>query len=79
MSDIIKNVNVETLKEVLRVKYKDGDESYFKKHHVNDVVVIKDATANHEDMESLSDEELKELEKLEKLGKADEKENNDKI
>lgn len=71
--------SVETLKEVLRVKYQDGDEFYFKKHHVNDVVVIKDAASNNDEMGELSAEELKELEKLEKLEKADEKENNNKI
>lgn len=72
-------VSVETLKEVLRIKYQDGDETYFKKHDLNDVVVIKDATIDNEDMDSLSDEERKELEKLENLEKAEQKENNDKI
>ena len=71
--------SVETLKEVLRVKYQDGDESYFKKHHVNDVVVIKDATTENENNEELSAEELKELEQLENFEKTDAKENNDKI
>ena len=64
--------SVETLKEVLRVKYQDGDETYFKKHSVNDVVVIKDAVED-EKLDVESEEDLKELEKLERLEKVDEK------
>ncbi len=62
--------SVETLKEILRVKYKDGDEVYFKKHELKDVVVIK-ATENITDMSLESDENIKELEELEKLDKID--------
>lgn len=66
--------SVETLKEVLRVKYKDGeDNTYFKKHSVNDVVVIEDAKVDDEKLDVENEEDLKELEKLEKLEKVDEK------
>ena len=71
-------VSVETLKEVIRVKYKDGDETFFKKHNVKDIVVIKDA---QEDDRIIADsaEDLEELKKLEKLEKADKKNQTDDI
>ena len=71
-------VSVETLKEVIRVKYKDGDETFFKKHNVKDIVVIKDAL---EDDRILADneEDLEELKKLEKLEKSDKKNQTDEI
>lgn len=64
--------SVETLKEVLRVKYQDGEgNTYFKKHPVSDVVVIKDAIDESEGTEDLSEEERKELEHLEHLEKTE--------
>ena len=63
-------VSVETLKELIRVKYQDGDEAFYKKHNVKDLVVIKDA----QDDDSIiadSAEDLEELKKLEKLEKTD--------
>ena len=65
--------SIETLKETVRVKYKDGDEVYFKKHELKDIVVIKVAE-NNDDVYADS-EEIKELEKLEKLDKIDSKNN----
>ena len=38
--------SVETLKEVIRVKYQDGEDVYFKKHEAKEVVVIKDAVVD---------------------------------
>ena len=67
--------SVETLKEVLRVKYKDGDEFYFKKHPVSEVVVIKDVTVDDDKLDVENEEDLKELEQLEKLEKEDAKNN----
>ena len=61
------------MKEVVRVKYQDGDEYYFKKHEAKDVVVIKDAEINSDDLEVDSEEDLAELRKLEKLEKDDKK------
>ncbi len=58
-------VSVETLKEVLRVKYQDGDEVYFKKHNAADITVIKDAKADNR-IVAENEEDLKELENLEK-------------
>lgn len=59
------------MKEVVRVKYQDGDEFYFKKHDAKDVVVIKDAVSNDDTLEAETEEDLEELRKLEKLEKDD--------
>ena len=67
--------SVETLKEVLRVKYKDGDEFYFKKHPVDEVVVIKDVTSDDDKLDVENEEDLKELEELERFEKEDAKNN----
>ena len=58
-------VSVERLKEVIRVKYLDGDEAYFKKHNAADVKVIKDAKVDNRIIAD-NEEDLKELENLEK-------------
>ena len=66
-------ISVETLKEKIRVKFKDNEEVFFKKYDAKDVVVIKDAVSNddvsRQDVDNESD--LKALEELEKLEKAD--------
>lgn len=67
--------SVETLKEVLRVKYQDGDEFYFKKHPIDEVVVIKDVISNDDKIEVENEDDLKELEQLEQLEKDDAKKN----
>ena len=60
--------SVETLKEVIRVKYQDGEDFYFKKHNAKDVVVIKDLSDNDDDKIIVDNEDdLKELEQLEKM------------
>ena len=68
--------SIETLKEIVRVKYKDGDEVYYKKHELKDIVVLK-AVDNSENIDNASEEDLKELEKLEKLDKIENKNNPD--
>ena len=40
-------VSVETLKEVIRVKYQDGDDTFYKKHNVKDLIVIKAVSYTH--------------------------------
>ena len=74
-------ISVETLKERIRVKFKDNDDVYFKKYDAKDVTVIKDAVINtnigRQDVESEAD--LKELEKLEKLEEAESKSNSEDI
>jgi hypothetical protein len=66
--------NIETLKEVVRVKIKDGDGYLFKKYNAKDIKIIKDA-----DVEKVDEEEIKnkkELDELEKLEKIDIEEKN---
>ncbi len=70
---------VETLKEVVRVKFSDGDESYFKKYNAKDIVVVKDAIENDDNYIVENQEDLDELRKLEKLEEADKDNNQDDI
>ena len=58
--------SVETLKEKVRVKFKDKDGFYYKKFDMADLKVIKDAVEKDE-ISGVDKEELKELKKLEKL------------
>lgn len=70
---------VEILKEVLKVKIKDGDDFCYKKFDAKDVKVIKDSKKNLIDEEEKANyKELQELEKLEKLDQKNEN-NNDEI
>ncbi len=69
-------VSIETLKESVRVKFQDGDDSFFKKYDAKDVKIIKDAVGSDK-VEAESEEEQKELEELEKLEKTDAKEQDD--
>ena len=67
--------SIETLKEIIRVKFKDGEESFYKKYPAKDIKIIKDVDReeiNPEERENLK--ELEELEKLEKLDKQSEEE-----
>ena len=58
---------VETLKEVVKVKIKDGEIFKIKKFEVKDITVIKDVAREQVDNEEKEyQKELKELEKLEK-------------
>ena len=59
--------NIETLKEVVRVKIKDGDGYFYKKYPAKDIKIIKDNTIDKMDEEELRNK--KELEKLEELEK----------
>ena len=56
--------SVETLKERIKVKFKDGDGVYYKRYTLPEIKIIKNIERKSEDEET---EELKELEKLEKL------------
>ena len=58
---------VETLKEVVKVKFKDGEISKIKKYDAKNIKVLKDAVKEQADSEEKEyQNELKELEKLEK-------------
>lgn len=68
--------SVETLKEQIRVKFKDGDGFFYKKYKAYDVKIIKNIEEKRVDPEEKQHEkELKKLEKLDKLDKKQETEN----
>lgn len=69
--------NVEILKEIVKVKFKDGDEFYYKKYPASEIKIIKNVSSNQVDPEEA--ENLKELEELEKLEKMDSKNSGDNI
>ncbi|MBQ9657551.1 MAG: stage 0 sporulation family protein [Clostridia bacterium] len=62
---------LETLKEVVRVKFKDGDGYFYKKYNAKDVEIIKNNVKEELDKEEI--ENKKELEELEKLEEDDAK------
>lgn len=66
---------VETLKEVVKVKLKDGDDFFFKKYNVDEIKIIKNIEKQKVDIEEESN--LKELEELEELDKLEKSENLD--
>ncbi|MBR1802363.1 MAG: stage 0 sporulation family protein [Clostridia bacterium] len=60
--------SIETLKEVVRVKLKDGDEVFYKKYPASEVKIIKNVGKEEIDPEEKAHmKELQELEKLEKI------------
>jgi cell fate regulator YaaT (PSP1 superfamily) len=66
---------VETLKEQIRVKFKDGDGWLHKKYMAKDVKIIKDTAREAVDSEEIKHK--KELDELEKLERSDSKKNSD--
>ena len=72
--------SVEVLKEVLKVKIKDGDDYTYKKFDAKDVKVIKDSKNNNviDEEEKQNLKELQELEKLERMDQKN-KSNDDEI
>ena len=64
--------SIETLKEIVRVKFKDKDGFFYKKFNVKDIEIIKDVE-DKDEIEGIDKEELKELKKLEKLEQIDKK------
>ena len=69
---------IETLKEIVKVKLHDGEETYYKKFNAKDIKIIKDAE-DEEKLDVENQEDLKELEKLEKLEEIDSKNTNEDI
>lgn len=58
---------LETLKEIVKVKIKDGEIFKIKKYDAKDITVLKDIAKEQPDKEEKEyQKELKELEKLEK-------------
>ncbi len=62
---------VETLKERVKVKFKDGEGFFYKKYDNKDIKIIKDVARENIDKEEI--EHKKELEELEELEKEDKK------
>ncbi len=61
--------NIETLREIIRVKVKDGDNIVSKKYPASEITIIKDNKVEKVDEEELQHQ--KELEELEKLEQED--------
>ena len=68
---------VEILKEQIKVKFKDGDEFYYKKYPASEVKIIKNVASKQVDPEE--EENMKELQELEKLEKMDSKNSSEEI
>lgn len=67
--------SVETLKEKVRVKFRDGEGYFYKKYDAKDIKIIKNVESKKIDPEERKHErELKELEKLDKLEKKNQEE-----
>ena len=60
---------VETLKEIIKVKFHDGEDTFFKKYNSKDVKIIKNVEKEDDSIEADNPEDLKELQELEKLNK----------
>ena len=50
--------SVETLKEQLRVKFKDGEVNTYKKYNAKDILVIKDVEEETDETDEIIDPEL---------------------
>lgn len=61
--------NVETLREILKVKIVNKDETKIKKYKLSDIEIIKDVEIEND--ENINENDLKELKKLEELDKKD--------
>ena len=62
--------SIETLREIIRVKFKDGEDNFYKKYPASEVKIIKNIGKENIDPEEKEHaKELEELEKLEKLDK----------
>ena len=61
--------SVETLKEIVKVKIVEKDDTKIKKFNVKDIKVIRDAEVEEE--ANIDESDLKELKKLEELDKKD--------
>lgn len=62
-------VGIEILKEIIKVRFKEEDETFFKKYNMKDVKIIKNVEKEIEENEETSEEDLNELKKLEELDK----------
>ena len=70
---------IETLKEIVKIKLTDGNETYFRKYKLEDIEIIKNAEEDSDKLEVDNNEELKELQELEKLEQLESKNINEDI
>jgi len=61
---------LETLKEIVKVKFKDGEGTFFRKYNAKDIKIIKNI---EKEQENISKEDLEELKKMEELDKKEKK------
>ena len=67
--------SIETLKEIVRVKFKDSEDTFYKKYPVGELKIIKNV--GKEEVDPEEKEHLKELQELEKLEKLEKQSEND--
>ena len=67
--------SIQTLKEIIRVKFKDGDDTFYKRYPASEVKIIKNI--GKEEVDPEEKEHAKELAELEKLEKLDEQTKSD--
>ena len=60
---------LETLKEIIKVKFKDGDDTFFKKYSPKDIKIIKNIEKQQENIDKADLAELKKMEELDKKEK----------
>ncbi len=60
---------IETLKEILKVKIKEEDDTFYRKYKLEEIKIIKDAEEEEDNLDVENQEELEELKKLENLDK----------
>ncbi len=65
--------SIETLKEIIRVRLKDGDDIFYKKYPASEIKIIKNI--GKEEVDPEEKEHLKELQELEKLEKIEKQSN----
>ena len=72
--------SVETLKEIVRVKLKDGDDYFFKKYNANDIQILKNVMEEAiTEEEHMNQKELQELEELERQDEENIRQEDDEI
>ena len=65
--------SIETLKERIKVKLNDENETFFRRYDVKDIKIIKNVEKQVDNDEEDNQEDIKELEKLEKLDRMEQK------
>lgn len=67
--------SIQTLREIIRVKFRDGEDTFYKRYPASEVKIIKNI--GREEIDPEEKEHAKELAELEKLEKLDERAKSD--